>query len=395
MAMRLSAPVILSVACLQSMGARPALAEQYLIPAVPPNTVQTVNAAPENILPTYLLPSAPTESGAPSVVPTSQPQAGEQAVKPPAASVAKAEIGALQACEWIVKNDPLVSRLDGLNKPDWTAEPLQVFIGNKGNGFADKDGGRPQLPPNQQQDLLDEYHCSHILIKKFVRPQRTATIYVFSFPETDQAYGAYTTMRSGSSTVVVRGDASSEDDDSISFLAGRRLVLLRTTADQDQVSKDQISSLADDLVKAIDDRARKPELIASLPVLDRIAGSERMFMGPLATRKYISLPFMQSLALGKCYAAALAEYVFATPLTERMKVLVIEYANPPLARNLFATYIEAMDVSHKCRALQPTVQLCRNGDTWMLVTLSGSRLTFITGARHKEAPVILQRQFSY
>ena len=290
--------------------------------------------------------------------------------------------------------DPAITRMDTLQVADWIAQPTQVLFSTYG-GLVTASGKSVDVPILQQPELLQEFTCNHVLSKSFTRTQRTVTVLVYTFPDARGAFGAYSSMRKGSSNVILRGDASSEDENSVSFWRGQRFVVLTTSADDDDTSKHLISKLADELSRTIDDSFPKPRLVMTLPQLDRIAGTERFFMGPIGARKHISIPFMQMLSIDKSNGAAFAEYQFPHPLPERMKALLIDYRDAQTARSVYEGYSAALAASHKTQLTQPNMQISKLGETYMLCGINGRRITIISGARRKVSPLVLARQFAY
>jgi hypothetical protein len=305
--------------------------------------------------------------------------------------VAQAAINAAPA---FVANDPIQPFLNSLSWPEWSAAPTDAYL-NSANGYATAGGATLPASLGQPGALLQEYGCTHILVRTFQRPQRSVTAVVYCFVNPLGAYGAYTTMRSGSQTIVVRGDASSEDDRSVSFWKGRHLVLVGTDNDDDDTSKALVSKLADSLCRAIDGHAQLPPVIARLPILDRVSGSEKFFLGPQATRQHISVPHLAHLYIDKASCAGMAEYQFSNPFNERMKALVIEFADARSAADAFGSFNSSMAEDHKLVMIEPNTQLCKLSGTYAWCGLRGTRVCLVTGARHKQSAALLGRELSY
>lgn len=293
------------------------------------------------------------------------------------------------------QHDPVLKTIDALPAATgWTTEPAQLTLETSA-GLATTSGASAASPNGFQNSWLQEYGCTHIWTKTFQRTQRAAYVNVYSFKTAEGAFGAYSTMRVGSSNVIIRGAASSEDENSISFWKGKRFIVLTSRADEDDVSKVLLTSLANRLDSEIDETSIKPGLIASMPVWDRVPGSEKLFMGPEAAKRSVHIPQLQALSIERSKGAAFAEYKFPAPLLDRMKALVIDYAEPTAARNTFNMYVGLLAVTHKMKPVEPNVQLCKLNDTYMLASLRGARVVIISGAHKKASPLVLARQLAY
>jgi hypothetical protein len=195
--------------------------------------------------------------------------------------------------------------------------------------------------------------------------------------------------------VVVRGGASSETDNSISFWKGRRFVVVTSATDDDELGKALVSSLADQTVAAIGGDSENPTLLSSLSSLDRVSGSEKLFFGTLAARRFGNFPDTIGLAVDRSTGAAFAEYQFPPPWSERMRAMLIDYGDPGLARNIFNGYAGALAAEHKKCALGPDSVLCKLTNAYIYCAVRNSRLAVISGARRKESATMLARQLAY
>lgn len=274
--------------------------------------------------------------------------------------------------------------LDGIVSADWNSEPSALVAPT----------ANLPLPPTQAASLLQEFRCRSITFKQFTRTQRTVNVFIYNFPDARCAFGAYSTCRLGSSNVVVRGDASSEDDSAICFLKGNNFITITTTAEDDELSKQFASRIADELNIKIADRADPPSALHALPILDRMPGSERIFMGPIAARKYMAIPFIQMLNVEKSRGAVYADYQFPHPDADRIKTMVIEYGDPKVASQVYNDYASAIGSIHKSKPLSTTAQLSRMKDSFMLCMQTRSRVCILAGARRKISTVVLARQLA-
>jgi hypothetical protein len=242
-------------------------------------------------------------------------------------------------------------------------------------------------------EALREFRCKTSISKWFQRGQRRcyATVYIFDGPV--GAYGAYTALRKGATTVVTRGDGSSEDDQSISFWQGDCYVNLYTTAEDDDEAKDLLRSVADRVASAIQTHAPVPRIVTGLPQLDRVNGSEKVIMGPVVARQQFPAPYVSLLMIDKSLAAASADYQFGQPTRERLKLLVVDYGNKPLAQSIYNQYVLNLEASHDGQT-SDTQSLFKLQGTYMLCQLRGNRMAIITGARRRGSPMMLARQIS-
>ncbi len=117
-------------------------------------------------------------------------------------------------------------------------------------------GVAPRLPDGDsaRQAILAEYRLTGFFRKTFKRGQRSIYIDVYDFQDSDGAYGAYNYLRRGSTTVLPRGDAASEDDDSISLVQGKTFLSIYSSSHDDDESKEVLSRVANQAVQYIGDR---------------------------------------------------------------------------------------------------------------------------------------------
>lgn len=330
-------------------------AQQLSIPPTPPAASPSAGAQSE--LPSSAIPPSP------------QPPVTPNAVPPESAALTN-EISAIA---------------DEITDGEWETEPAAVMP---------VDAGLP-LPSSQSLELLQEFGCQSITYKRYARTQRTVRVFIFSFPDSIAAFGAYSTMRLGSSNVIKRGDASSEDEDTICLLKGKRFITITSSAQEDEVSKALASRIANELAQRIPERGFTPPLISALPILDRMPGTERIFFGPHAARKYMSIPFLQSLQLSRAKGAACADYQFQRPDADRLKTMVIDYGDPTMATVIYQNYSNQLAAIHKTRPLSPTSQISRVGNSYLLCMQAKSRVYLIAGAKKKVSPLVLARQVGY
>jgi hypothetical protein len=278
----------------------------------------------------------------------------------------------------------------GLDAPGWQADPPRLFSQANDRVVAGNGGPDEGLLPDA--GMLRELGLKDFVKTNFRRPQRSAGVEVFEFRDGAGAFAAYSCMRQGASTVVVRGDASSEDDNSICFWQGRFFVRLTVSAEEDDPSKSLIRSLADQLSQGIKDHSGLPQVVQRLPVADRLAGSEKFFLGPLAARKFNAAPNSNILLIERSAGAAFADYQFPRPDPERMKLLLVDYGEPSLARNVYTQYVASLANNHKAEVLSPDAQMFKmSSNSYLLCRLRATTLAIVSGARKKLSAVMLDR----
>ena len=273
----------------------------------------------------------------------------------------------------------------------WQALPVEAFKTENG-GLVTPDGQVALEAAGQQADLLLEFGCTDIVSRRFKRGQRYCTLAMFHFRSTAGAYGAYTNLRIGASTFLVRGDASSEADDSISFWKGFYFVALSTSTHDDDEAKEMLTSLANAVASELEDAKEKPLLLRQLPVLERLSGSERLFMGPLAVKLHVALPYIDELQLTRCRSAISADYQYPPPYSERLRLLVVEYGNSNLAANVYNAYSASLTQAHKPIENTEHSLLCKVNNSFLMCKVAGTQMQIIAGARKRYAPAMLSGQ---
>ncbi|HEY9716248.1 MAG TPA: DUF6599 family protein, partial [Trichormus sp.] len=256
---------------------------------------------------------------------------------------------------------------------------------------------------SDRTQILQEFRCSGVVTRSYQRGQRRILVEAFRFPTSDGAYGAYYLLRHGASTVIKRGDASSEDDQSISFWKDRFYIHVYGTSEDDSESKDAVRAIADQLAAAIvAEPASLPPMISRLPSLEKVRGSEKLVMGPISARRFFPAPYINTLQLGNALGAAVADYQMQFPYPERLKLLYVEYNNANAASSAFYDYTGNLQSTNKQASGErdpldeagglPTSCLFKVMGGYMLCELRGQELILISGARKKTSPNMLARQ---
>lgn len=244
--------------------------------------------------------------------------------------------------------------------------------------------------------ILGEYSLRAYTRKVFQRGQRFITVNLYEFAGTDSAFAAYYFLRRGATTVVKRGDATSEDDDSISFVQGRCFVLIQGSSTDDDESKDVVREIAGEIAKAIPERGDTPYILSMMPRLEFLRGSEKLVMGQASARRFCPAPSLSALDFKNCRLGCVADYQMREPVKERLKLLYLDYGNNFAAatasyQSYIRTLCESRDEDPEPRMGVDSNQF-RNGSTYIEVQLRGARLVMVSGARKKYSADLLLRQ---
>jgi hypothetical protein len=245
-----------------------------------------------------------------------------------------------------------------------------------------------------ESGMLGEFKCVAMVHKVFKRGNRFIIVQGYEFQQPIGANAAYTYLRKGSTTVVTRGDGSSEDADSISFFQDNCFFRLTGTSLDDDESKEVITKLAGNVAAKIGKHAPPPAILSSLPVIDRVKGSEKVVLGPLTAGKLVSVPSIDALSIGSANAAAIADYQVFIPWRERMKLLCIDYGNEALAEQMFNHYQSKLTELNKAGvtvAAGRTFVFKQNKQFLFCELKPGGRIVVISGARKRESPALLAR----
>jgi hypothetical protein len=243
--------------------------------------------------------------------------------------------------------------------------------------------------------ILDEFACKAISQKVFKRGSRYITVNAFEFAESEGANAGYDLLRKGSTTVVKRGDGSSEDGDSISFWQDKYLFVISGSSEDDDESKEVITKFANNLSKIAITHAQPPAVLSRIPVIDRIKGSEKIVMGPLSAGKYFPAPDIAGLSVDAARSAVVADYQILYPNRERLKLLYIDYGDPKIAEGVYNSYqarLEQLHSSEEDWPEQQRVLFKLNKIYLMMQVKQPGRLVVIYGARKSRSPMLLAGQ---
>lgn len=326
-------------------------------------------------------PSIAAPVAVPSAMPTPDVAAPALFPSAPAAAVMTAQPSmpepAPAAARAVPEQSAVVSCLERLTLPGWNSVP----------------GLSSDANPDRTT-MLKEFGCRTSFSKGFQRGQRRIDAVVYSFGSSQGAYGAYGLLHRGSTTFVARGDASSEDDQSVSIWKDRYFISVSGTSEDDEESKLAVSSVATQLTNAIAGHGELPQVVMRLPGLDRVRGSERLVMGPVSARRFFPAPSLNLLALPASRGGGIADYQYQAPFRERMKLLVVDYGNSAAAAQAYQQYVQSIEEQHQniSPADVDNRALFKLANSFLLCELRQQRIVLVSGARKRAAPMMLARQ---
>lgn len=275
--------------------------------------------------------------------------------------------------------------------PGWNSIPPLICTAAE-QGLVASDGRSPLEIGGQSTAILNEYGCTDAVSRLFRKGQSLCAVNVYTFAKAEGAFGAYSVMRKGASTVVVRGDASSENDDSISIWKNNRLIFLNASSENDDEAMALLSKFAGELSAKAEGNAQLPLLCRQLPGWEKIKGSEKLFMGPLSLRRYSTVPFGGSLLTQPSQMAVVADYAIGAPYQERLKFLLLECGDSTEARSIFGGYAMNIGLAGDVVDRSGEQVLAKVSNGYLMCRLAGSQIVVISGARKKYSPLMLFRQ---
>lgn len=278
-----------------------------------------------------------------------------------------------------------------LQQTGWQAEAVD-FARLKNNMLVTANDLPLSYIYTYQVPILREYGCNAAVWRQFKRGQRLCTALLLQFATPDGAAGAYTVLRQGSSNVVTRGGMSSESDDNICFVTGSTYVTLFTNAQDDDEAKGVLTQLADLFLKKLDSGTKLPALFTALPAVDKVRGSEKLFMGPVAARRWSNFPYIGKLMIDKSGGAISADYLYSAPYRERLHLLIIQYNNEEQAKYAYKTYTGCLSAMNEPKSQTTNRSVFKINDAYLLCQYNRQRLSVISGARKSYASIMLARQ---
>lgn len=302
------------------------------------------------------------------------------------------------------ESDEAKSRLESMSYPGWDPVKLIIYAGDinstgdtTGNAavrysqvLSDVKEGAPSTSfMLRDTQVLQELHCQVLAQKTFKRGNRYITIEEYLFDNPMYASAAFGLLHTGSTTVVRKGDGSSEDERSISFWQDRHFFRLSSTEQDDEESKDVLRKLTKQISEAVAIHSDTPQYARYLPQIERVKGSERIVVGPLTVKHYLDVPFLEKLSIEKARIAALADYQVQYPNRERLRVLVINHENPLTAQSGFKDYVEQLTSLHDADFVKegPNPQaLFKINKTYLYLGMKEpNKLVLIYGARKRSS----------
>jgi hypothetical protein len=278
--------------------------------------------------------------------------------------------------------------LDQLSPPGWLSKP--ALINHYQPKSAPPSPAASNSNPYSREDLLGEFGLVNYGQKVFYRGQRQIVVDVYDFASSDGAYGAYLCLHQGASNLIAHGDASSEAEQNISLWKERYFFNLSAATAGDDESKELITKLATELAQAIPASSPKPVLLSSLPSLDKVRGSEKLVMGPLALKKHFPAPYISIFSCpGSVFQGAIADYQTQEPYRERMRLLLIRIPGPrSYASELFSQFLGQLEEQHDPLTIpgsQYQTSVFKLDRFYILCQLRNQAIVIITGARKKQS----------
>ncbi len=254
-------------------------------------------------------------------------------------------------------------------------------------------------------DLLKEYGCRQLAKRIIHRGQRKIIIDAYQFATKDGAYATYCAAHKGSSSYAPKGDASSEDQDSISFCKDQYFVYLYSTAQDDEEAKATITTMANQLIQFLvpakegqlfAPTKKQSELFTYMPSLERLSGSERIAMGPASLKKFFPAPYSASLA--SLTSGAIADYKLEYPDRDRLKLMIANYPSALEAVKTYDNYVDTLRTMHKEKSIEgyssPAV-LFKLENCFLFCQLRNNQIIVINGAKHKDSLSDLARRIYF
>lgn len=286
-------------------------------------------------------------------------------------------------------------QLSNLNCPGWSQAASAKSIASIDTSPSLKSNG---IIPD---DLLKEYAYQYMEELALQRGQRRIIIDAYQFATNAGAYGAYCTARKGSSSYRSLGDASSEDQDSLTLVKDNCFFYLHSTETDDDEAKSAIILLAKQLIAQIDAgknpqtlyQSHLPSIFYLMPQLERLSGSDKIVMGPVGLKKYFPAPYSANLC--PLLLGAIADYKVEFPDRDRLKMLLAQYESPDKARAVFNNYLTVLSNGHKQKhteELNQSIALFKVGNYFLLCALQNRSIIVINGARHKDSAIDLLHQ---
>lgn len=243
----------------------------------------------------------------------------------------------------------------GLPCEGWTTAAISF------TGQTQSQTNQPQLDgPSIDPALLKEYYCQLKAQRILQRGQRKIIMAAYQFATSSGAFGTYCALHRGSTSYLTQGDASSEDQDSISLCKDQYFVCIYSTAVDDDEAKGTISQLSKQLIDYLNPTQENrlnytisnklPEIFKYMPKLERVPGSEKLIMGPIALRRFFIAPY--STLLGTLTEGAVADYKLEYPNRDRLKLLMAHYPTAEQAKLVYANYVSTLASTNKEKEIE-------------------------------------------
>ncbi|PWT94302.1 MAG: hypothetical protein C5B53_13475 [Candidatus Melainabacteria bacterium] len=294
--------------------------------------------------------------------------------------------------------------LDKMTMPGWSAQQMSLHqtaprqstgatkIPQSTPAIASDSGSTSGSEPSIL-DLASEFGCTTLAQRTFTQVDSEIVASVYQFGTSEGAYGAYCCLRKGASNLIPKGDASSEDDKDISFWKDKYFVNISASSSDGAIT---MTRIAEQLAASIPASSAKPAILTQLPTLEKVLGSEKIVMGPLALKRLYPAPYVTALVADTDGVhGAIADYQMQEPYRERLKLLVLRFASPAVASLSFSKYVGQLGEQHDEQDLEGftyQTSIFKVGGTFMLCQIRNDELVIITGSRKKLSLATLAKE---
>jgi hypothetical protein len=116
-------------------------------------------------------------------------------------------------------------------------------------------------------------------------------------------------------------------------------------------------------------------------------------MGPVSARRFFPAPYIGSLSFDRAKLGVVADYQISSPFPERLKLLCVQYADPPSAARAYDQYMMNLQSEKRINdedASGGTLVKIERG--YLFSQVHGDEIVIVSGARKKYSPGMLARQ---
>ena len=121
-------------------------------------------------------------------------------------------------------------------------------------------------------------------------------------------------------------------------------------------------------------------------------------MGPAGIRRAFPAPYQNVLCSDKLVTGAVSDYQIQEPNRERLRLLLLCFASPEVANQVYLNYISQLQEQHPTQSTDsylPQASIFKVSGLFLLVQLKGNALLLITGAHKKASLPLLAHSVYY